>query len=223
MPPFLHDIDDISISAIPSSSATRLPAPDAMPQIDANWINMDIIQSWVRLCNDTHKCMEPSAFGSGPTWLIDVQQECLASAASLPADTHYCALSYVWGQAKTSKLTTGSAKAFQQPGALSGKQDAIVPTTIRHAIGLVRLLGERYLWVDAFCIAQDDEAHFHTELRNMGTIYNRAYLTIVAATAWDANDGLRGLMNVTPKRKLASNFADDLHKYLDPDYMIWVC
>jgi hypothetical protein len=54
----------------------------------------------------------------------------------------------------------------------------------------------------------------------MGAIYDRAYLTIVAATGWDANEGVRGLEGVTPRRRLASNFADDLHKYANPDFMI---
>ena len=174
-------------------------------------------------CQETHQCLKRPSFGTGPSWLIDVEKECLVSVATLPADARYCALSYVWGQVETSKFTVGLEGTFQRPGVFSlANNEVIVPKTVRHAIGLVRLLGEKYLWVDAFCIAQDDEAHFHVELRNMGAIYDRAYLTIVAATGWDANEGFRGLAEVTPPRQLASNFADDLHKYSNPGYMIWV-
>lgn len=112
---------------------------------------------------------------------------------------------------------------FCQPGALSAENpDIDIPKTIRHTIGLVKALGEKYLWVDAFCIVQDDDMDLPAELRNMGAIYDNAYLTVVAATAWDANEGFRGLHGISPSRRLASNFADDLHKYANPEYMIWV-
>jgi hypothetical protein len=149
--------------------------------------------------------------------------ECLVSTKYLPSRSKYCALSYVWGQALSSKLTRRNEAAFCTPGAFSvNNEDIVIPTTVRHAIGLVKTLGEKYLWVDALCIAQDDHECFHGELRNMAAIYDRAYLAIVAATGWNANDGLKGLEGITPRRHPASNFADDLHKYSNTDSMIWV-
>lgn len=59
------------------------------------------------------------------------------------------------------------------------------------------------------------------ELANMGAIYDRATLTIVAATAWDADGGLRDIREISGPRHLAA-FGDDLNKYLDPECMIWV-
>jgi len=86
-------------------------------------------------------------------------------------------------------------------------------------MGLVRELGEKYLWVDSLCIIQDqDMGH---ELANIGAIYDRATLTIVEATAWDADDGLWGLRGISTSRHLSA-FGDDMNKYLDPDCTIWV-
>jgi len=198
----------------PATPATR---------VDPEWISIDTIESWISDCNHLHECMKWSRFGKGPSWVIDVQEECLVSGASLSPDSRYCALSYVWGQAETTKLTVQRIPLFQTPGAFSPTQDQVViPKTIRHAMGLVSLIGERYLWVDALCVAQDDHSHFGTELRNMGAIYNRAYVTIVAATGWDADEGFRGLPGITPRRRLAANYADDLIKYSNPEFMIWV-
>lgn len=199
------------------SSADPQQQRTVYPDLDANWINLDTIRAWA-----DHECTEYPKFGSPPTWLIDVRQECLVSPAQLPGEAKYCALSYVWGQAETGKLTTATRRAFCQPGAFSANSPTpvVIPKTIRHAIGLVRELGEQYLWVDSLCIIQDqDMGH---ELANMGAIYDRATLTIIAATAWDANDGLWGLRGISRPRHLSA-FGDDMHKYLDPESMIWVC
>jgi hypothetical protein len=197
----------------------------SVPEVDPEWINLDTIRSWTKTCDEAwgHQCAKYPSFGTPPGWLIDVENECLVSSASLPDPVRYCALSYVWGQAKTSKLTMATRDDFCKPGALSSDNPEVeIPLTIRHTIDLVKALGEKYLWVDAFCIVQDDDTHFHAELRNMGAIYDKAYFTVVAATGWDANEGLKGLRGISRRRQLASNFADDLHKYLNPENMIWV-
>lgn len=216
--------DPIHDTGGPSNAKSNYAAKAInVPEVDPTWINLDTIHTWIDLCGDSHSCLGYPRFGLPPTWLIDVHLECLVSPASLPDDARYCALSYVWGQVQTSKLTTATREDFCQPGVFaSSNTSVVVPKTIRHAIGLVKALGQRYLWVDALCIVQDDDAHFHAELHNMGAIYDGAFLTIVAATGWDANEGLRGLRGVSPRRQLAGNFADDLHKYSNPEFMIWV-
>jgi hypothetical protein len=61
--------------------------------------------------------------------------------------------------------------------------------TIQDAIHATRKLGIRYLWVDALCIVQDDEASKVKEIDQMGKIYSNAALTISAASAAHATDG----------------------------------
>ncbi|KAF2185057.1 heterokaryon incompatibility, partial [Zopfia rhizophila CBS 207.26] len=72
-----------------------------------------------------------------------------------------------------------------------------VPSTIRHTMQLVRLLGIRYLWIDSFYIVHYDEEGKAVEVRNMGWIYRNAYVTIIAANGPDANHGLREIRGVT--------------------------
>lgn len=107
--------------------------------VDANWINLDALRAWAG-----HECPEYPKFGSPPTWLIDVRKNCLVSPAQLPGDAAYCALSYVWGQVETGKLTTATREAFCRPAAFSASSPTpiVIPKTIRHAMGLVRELGE---------------------------------------------------------------------------------
>lgn len=77
-----------------------------------------------------------------------------------------------------------------------------VARTIRDSIELVKLLGERYLWVDALCIVQDDGASKHHQITNISSIYAAAKLTIISAQAADAWHGLRGLENISEPRSL---------------------
>ncbi|KAJ9633951.1 hypothetical protein H2199_009150 [Coniosporium tulheliwenetii] len=68
-----------------------------------------------------------------------------------------------------------------------------LPQTIKDAMFVVNLLGEKYLWVDALCIIQDDPVEKANTISNMHSIYQSAVLTIVAASGKDADSGLIGL------------------------------
>jgi hypothetical protein len=61
-----------------------------------------------------------------------------------------------------------------------------IPRTVQDALLFTEKIGESYLWVDALCIVQDDHANTQVEIARMATIYDSAFLTLVAA---DATDG----------------------------------
>ena len=55
---------------------------------------------------------------------------------------------------------------------------------------LVRQLGERYLWVDALCLIQDDAIDVQLGATVMDCIYGRATFTVAAAGGTNAGSGL---------------------------------
>lgn len=57
----------------------------------------------------------------------------------------------------------------------------MLPETIADSIGLVRQLGERYLWVDVLCIVQDDPDDKAVQIHTMELIYGSSVFTIFAA------------------------------------------
>ncbi|GAP82865.1 putative related to tol protein [Rosellinia necatrix] len=133
---------------------------------------------------------------------IDVQRMCITP---IHLSTPYVTLSYVWGGTATLYLVKDNKDELMTPGGLETYYDQI-PLTIRDAIGLVRKMGFKYLWVDALCLVQDDAEDMTIGINGMGIIYEHSYLAVIAANGSDASSGLPG---VSP-RKVSQVIAEIL-------------
>ncbi|EUC41523.1 hypothetical protein COCMIDRAFT_8796 [Bipolaris oryzae ATCC 44560] len=166
--------------------------------------NIDIagIKRWIDLCDRDHtgKChtitdpMDKMPQATGLLF-IDVEKLCLVKQPKDAYMDRYVALSYVWGTAKNPFQTLkanfdllSKTNAFRLP-----EIDCRIPNTIKDSILLVRTLGIRYLWVDRFCIVQDDEIAKPHQLNSMALIYSNAYFTVAATEGADSDYGLQGL------------------------------
>jgi hypothetical protein len=67
------------------------------------------------------------------------------------------------------------------------------PKVIHDSIQATTQLGLDYLWVDKFCIDQEDENLKHETIMKMDRIYAAAEITIVAAAGSNSDDGLPGV------------------------------
>ncbi|CAG8951483.1 hypothetical protein HYFRA_00007399 [Hymenoscyphus fraxineus] len=99
-----------------------------------------------------------------------------------PKDVQYAALSYQWGN-KSSTFDLATNK----------KLPTLLPATIKDSIAATLSLGLQYLWVDAYCILQNDEEDFKNQIRQMDLIYQFASITIFAVTGTSSDSGLSGL------------------------------
>lgn len=172
-------------------------------------IDLSRLRTWLNICDESHhgRCHHL------PNWqsvelpkdlmLIDTEHGCLVQC---PGTTRYFALSYVWGHIPDILETNMSnVENLMQNGAFtSGASMVSIPQTIRDSMKLVRALNERYLWVDRFCIVQDDPAK-HATISRMDSIYANAYCTIVAADGNDADYGLRGVQLARTSRQQMVN------------------
>jgi len=156
-------------------------------------LDMELVSRWINMCVEGHGVIcTHSGANNIPSRLrlraIDVDQMCIVE---LPEDASFTALSYVWGGVSQLRLLEENLKELTQP---MGLRDYIIniPKTILDTIQFVRQLGEKYLWVDALCIIQDNPTDLHDQIQNMNTVYGSAKLTIVAAAGSDSNAGLPG-------------------------------
>ncbi|KAF2194402.1 HET-domain-containing protein, partial [Zopfia rhizophila CBS 207.26] len=160
--------------------------------------SIGLMRRWIRECDVRHtRCKELRKVlrQQCPTRLIDVGNEKsmdvrICSTATKSA-VRYAALSYCWGGEQQSKTIHAKLK-----DRLRGFPLEELPKTIQDAVITTRRLGLQYLWVDAICIIQDDEADKERELAIMYQIYSGASVTIEAARAETANDGFLQHRNV---------------------------
>lgn len=163
--------------------------------LDRDWIDMSTIRKCLEACEKHHgKGCGEHGFQDAMrtpelTRVLDVGDLCIKTPAD-PARCRYVALSYVQGNTKPPKLVNYSSLAT--PRSLE-RFMAAMPSTIIHAVEVVNALGERYLWVDALCIPQDDHQAAQEQIANMDRIYGSALLTIVAAEGADSSFGIRGV------------------------------
>lgn len=158
---------------------------------------VETAKNWLKTCNTQHcgrgsGCLiESHALDdpwSRPLLVIDVVENCIVNT---PPTSRYVALSYTWEKSDGTTVctTTKNLAGFKKPGGLIAARE-VIPATVRETIDFVRQIGERYLWVDRFCIVQDETTAKQSQLNAMGKIYAGSYLTIVAAQSDDASGPL---------------------------------
>ncbi|KAI0633201.1 heterokaryon incompatibility protein-domain-containing protein [Trametes polyzona] len=120
-----------------------------------------------------------------PTRLIDCTDPCRPRLVhSCGSFGEYLTLSYVWGGPQPHRTTTANISTYTDHIDLSK-----LPRTIRDAITVTHSLGFRLLWVDSLCIIQDSREDKHREMLHMRHVYRNASLTLIAASASNANQG----------------------------------
>ena len=177
-------------------------------EVSMERVDFDTVRSWLHLCLQEHdECRKNHHVDASISiTVIDVQRgrKCL-----LPSDGQYTALSYVWGGDTPSvELENEEAKAKERSfdSAPDSTLPINLPKTLRDAMEITRLLGERYLWVDRLCVPQDIETR-SSQIAKMSRIYENALVTIIAAGGTDAHAGLCGLS--------AARKSPDLSAYYD--------
>jgi hypothetical protein len=157
-------------------------------------VDYSLSQAWLDICTRNHTSCESKISQEArleiPLTLIDVIENQLVFANGA---YEYVALSYVWGGQISITLNQTTKAQLFKPGGLS---EFNIPATISDAMMFCKAIGQRYLWVDALRIQQDNLDEVATQISHMGLVYELSVITIVnASSAKDlsANSPLPGV------------------------------
>jgi hypothetical protein len=144
-------------------------------------------------------------------YLLDLQDRRLV-LSTIDAAPYVC-LSYVWGTTKEPlDCRKSRLEALMEAGAFENPALFKPPPTVKSAMEFVKAMGERYLWVDRYCIVQDDNDYKRLQLRRMCQIYAAARYTVIAADG-TAADGLVSWDSEVDRHRQHSNvwFSNETH------------
>lgn len=124
-----------------------------------------------------------------PPSILDTTQLCVIDCATgtmdrLPSGASYVTLSYIWGVQASSPAVD---YVFTMESA---------PRTIKDSIIVCLELGYLYLWIDRYCIPQNDDKERHRQVAQMDRIYQHSAVTIVACEGKDPQYGLPGISRI---------------------------
>lgn len=170
--------------------------------LDSHSIDFKLLPRWLSLCLNNHDehCSLETRPGISGLRVINVHTRRLEAAAE---NVRYTALSYVWGQSPkqtpNSSLDSSTTPAATSPEDTDKLPDSL-PTTIKDAISVTDTLGFDYLWIDRYCVPQDEAnaKEKHDQINRMDQIYRNAEVTIIAAAGEGPEHGLPG-MGSTPR------------------------
>jgi hypothetical protein len=223
----VNEASKMTSSHRPRGSMGFRPMSNAEPNLGRLLMTPDVIDfEWIR--NMMERCDERDIgrlnyFHTIRVRAIDVHHMCLVD---LDDGARYVTLSYVWGGVCQFLLAKNTEAIYRRRGSLQHVWDRI-PKTIQDSIELVRDIGERYLWVDAMCILQDDLEDKKEQIGSMGQIYSNSILTICVCCGEDANYGIPGIRPGTRTNRQVATvvgnlvLGNDLHDSEDLEHMKW--
>lgn len=151
---------------------------------------------WLSTCREFHCCTGSNLRTQPPTRVIDVgppdgrQQPRLRITTLSDEGMEYLTLSHCWGKEIPKKLLRSNFSEFIQGFAV-----ADLPETFQDAIMICRRLGQRYLWIDSWCILQDDSEDWNREAVQMARVYGKSVCTIAALSSLSVNSGCFSVRN----------------------------
>ncbi|KAH6666799.1 heterokaryon incompatibility protein-domain-containing protein [Halenospora varia] len=173
------------------------------------------IKQWARDCVQNHSSCKSGEFAPKRLIYLDGRQGHQMARLVQPwpnFSSPFTALSHCWG--KTQHVVTTKANYTKH---LSSISHNCLPRTFLEAVWITRQLGLKYLWIDSFCIIQDDPDDWNAEVVNMSRLYGAAYIALAASYGPDGDAGmfpLAHINNLILLKNVVTDFEGNFQKVL---------
>jgi hypothetical protein len=134
--------------------------------LDFSGIDFDVLKNWLSVCMSLHTtvcCASRDQTNVRFLKFLDCETGRLVDTGPYP----YVTLSYMWGVNEHSLL-------------YSEQLGNDLPPTIEDAIADTPQICYRYIWIDRYCIDQQNKEQAMFQIRQMDSIYRDSNVTIVA-------------------------------------------
>jgi hypothetical protein len=157
------------IIMVRQEGANGLVARQLQPKVDVS-----LVAEWLSFCDLNHKVCNQTDPPIPPGFrVLDCSTRTILEWDDVPCPKQYVTLSYVWG------------KERDETASCQGAVPNSLPRTIDDSVALSSSLGYPYIWIDRYCIPQDNAKTKHLQIQNMDVIYQHSVLTIIAAAGED--------------------------------------
>ncbi|KAK8137229.1 HET-domain-containing protein [Apiospora sp. TS-2023a] len=181
----------IRLDPIPSwTRAYDLASSSLAQSWTGNVDALELVQHWLLDCLRNHSsCGAPFHSESPwrPTRLLEISEHTVRLVMTNEEGVRgaYATISHCWGTERFPTLTSASLAEFT-----SGISRTELPRSFQEAMETTETLGIRYLWIDCYCIIQDDQSDWLSEAPLMSKVYSNSQINIGAADASGPRQGM---------------------------------
>lgn len=167
------------------SHAERIFQPtEAISSDSLSWA-----QSHIDECLKNHSKCSNAVTSVLPSRVLSLESTSTGSIKVSLKETHnrrgvYACLSHRWGGSETGKATRTSYPAMLKDIAWNN-----IPRTFQDTIQFLLFLGIKYVWIDSYCIIQDDPLDWQEQAAQMANIYQNSYITLAATSSLNNESG----------------------------------
>lgn len=167
----------LSFSDAPMIWRMRAPSGDT-----SSTEAFDALRGWISRCREEHSLCQPAEDTEMPRRILEIESIRplrVRVVEDCPRRERYACLSYRWGpQTESNSLKTHNLDLYKT----EVPKDKLCLLT-RDAIEAAFRLDLRFIWIDCYCIIQDDIKDWERAAANMASIYENAFLTISATSS----------------------------------------
>lgn len=144
------------------------------------------LQQWISRCQAEHTQCHPATDKTLPYRVLEIESTepiRIRLVESCTRDANYACLSHRWSpQTKSNSLNKENLDLYKA----EVPENKLYPL-VRDAIAAIIKLDLRFIWIDCYCIIQDDPKDWEEQAANMARIYENALLTISATFSEDGH------------------------------------